>query len=175
MRTILSLTSRFILGTARWEQNGATVAGGNRGGSETNQLSNPCGLFVDDDDTVIVADTWNHRIVEWKRGATNGTVLAGGNGAGNRPDQLNYPTDVIYDKETDSLIICGGGRVTRWPRRNGTRSGETIIDNIDCYGLTMDDEGSLYVTDIGKHEVRRFRRRRRVASWWLVEMGKVLP
>ena len=108
---------------------------------------------------MIVADRGNHRIVGWKRGATSGTVLAGGNGEGNRLDQLKYPTDVIFDKETDSLIISEyrNYRVTRWPRRNGTRSGETIIDNIGCYGLAMDDEGSLYVTDWKKHEVRRYR------------------
>jgi sugar lactone lactonase YvrE len=125
-----------------------------------NQLYYPYGLFVDDEDTVIVAEYGNHRIVEWKRGDTSGTVLAGGNGEGNRPDQLFLPTDVIFDKETDSLIICnyGNGRVTRWPRRKGTRNGETIIDNIPCHGLTMDDEGSLYVTDYDKHQVRRYRR-----------------
>ena len=59
-----------------------------------------------EEDTVIVADYENHRIVEWKRSATNGTVLAGGNGQGNQPNQLNSPTDVIFDKATDSLIIC---------------------------------------------------------------------
>ena len=109
---------------------------------------------------MIVADGRNHRIVEWRRGATSGTVLAGGNGEGNRPDQLKYPTDVIFDKETDSLIICdrGNDRVTRWSRRKDTQSGETIIDNIPCYGLAMDDEGSLYVTDVRKHEVRCYRR-----------------
>jgi sugar lactone lactonase YvrE len=96
--------------------------------------------------------------MEWKRGATNGTVLAGGNGKGNRPDQLNQPTDVIFDKETDSLIICDRGnlRVTRWPRQSGTRSGEAIIINIECYGLAVDDVGSLYVADTNQHEVRRF-------------------
>ena len=47
--------------------------------------------------------------------------------------------------------------MVRWPRRNGT-NGETIISNIDCVGLTMDENGSLYVTDDGKHEVRRYRR-----------------
>ncbi|CAF5160109.1 unnamed protein product, partial [Rotaria sp. Silwood1] len=45
----------------------------------------------------------------------------------------------------------------RWPRRNGT-SGETIISNIDCRGLTMDENGFLYVVDYVKHEVRRYRR-----------------
>jgi sugar lactone lactonase YvrE len=116
-------------------------------------------LYVDDDQTVYVADLSNHRIVEWKRGASIGQVVAGGNGQGSGTHQLSNPHDVIVDKERDSLIICdmGNKRVVRWPRRNGT-SGETIISNIDCGALTMDENGSLYVTDDGKHEVRRYRR-----------------
>ena len=92
--------------------------------------------------------------------ATSGTVLAGDNGKGGRPDQFDRPTDVIFDKETDSLLICdrGNRRLTRWSRRSGTRTGETIIGDIDCFGLAMDHEGSLYVTDTEKHEVRRYRR-----------------
>ncbi|CAF4470278.1 unnamed protein product [Rotaria sp. Silwood2] len=108
---------------------------------------------------MYVADTWNHRIVEWKWGATSGQVVAGGNGQGSGAHQLYNPRDVIVDKERDSLIICdrSNRRVVRWSRRNGT-SGETIISNIDCVDLTMDENGSLYVTDNGKDEVRRYRR-----------------
>ncbi|CAF1528785.1 unnamed protein product, partial [Rotaria sp. Silwood1] len=144
---------------ARWQQNGIIVAGGKRQGNEINQLSNPCGLYVDDDQTIYVADQSNHRIVEWKRGATSGQVVAGGNGQGSGDHQLSNPTDVIIDKERDSLIICdhSNQRVVRWPRRNGT-SGETIISNIYCMGLTMDENESLYVTDYGKDEVRRYRK-----------------
>ncbi|CAF5039462.1 unnamed protein product [Rotaria sp. Silwood1] len=139
---------------AKWTQNGITVAGGNGLGSETNQLNRPSGLYVDDDQTIYITDCWNNRIVEWKFGAKNGKVVAGGNGA----HQLNWPRDVIIDKESDSLIICDGEnkRVVRWPRRNGTR-GETIISNISCCGLTMDDNGFLYVVDVEKHEVRRYK------------------
>ncbi|CAF5159573.1 unnamed protein product, partial [Rotaria sp. Silwood1] len=124
-----------------------------------NQLSNPWGLYVDNDQTIYVADQENHRIIEWKWNATSGQVVAGGNGQGSGDHQLNEPTDVIIDKERDCLIICdgGNGRVVRWPRRNGT-SGETIISNIYCWGLTMDENGSLYVIDYGKHEVKRYRR-----------------
>ncbi len=116
-------------------------------------------MYVDDDQTVYVADYSNHRIVEWKWGATSGQVVAGGNGSGSGAHQLSNPADVIVDKERDSLIICdySNKRVVRWPRRNGT-SGETIISNIYCWGLTTDENGSLYVTDYGKHEVRRYRR-----------------
>ncbi|CAF1484704.1 unnamed protein product, partial [Rotaria sordida] len=144
---------------ARWQQNGITVAGGNRQGNGINQLSNPLGLYVDDDQIIYVADQSNHRIVEWKWGAMSGHVVAGGNGPGSGDHQLSNPQDVIVDKERDSLIISDreNRRVVRWPRRNGT-SGETIISNIYCLGLTMDENGSLYVSDFEKHEVRRYRR-----------------
>ncbi|CAF5015574.1 unnamed protein product, partial [Rotaria sp. Silwood1] len=155
----LHASSIDIHPNARWQQNGLTVAGGNRDGNAINQLYNPLGLYVDDDQTIYVADLSNHRIMEWKRDATSGQVVAGGNGQGSGTHQLSNPFDVIVDKETDSLIICdrSNKRVVRWPRRNGT-SGETIISNINCVGLTMDENGSLYVVDYGKDEVRRYRR-----------------
>jgi sugar lactone lactonase YvrE len=95
--------------------------------------------------------------MEWKNGATNGQVVAGGNGQGNRTDQLSNPTDVIVDEENDSLIICdyGNKRVARWPRQNGT-VGEILITDIACWGLAMDNNGYLYISDINKHEVRRW-------------------
>ena len=129
---------------AKWQQNGLTVAGGNGQGNGINQLSNPWGLYVDDDQTIYVADESNHRIVEWKWGATSGQVVAGGNGQGSGNHQLSNPTDVIVDKERDSLIICdcSNRRVVRWPRRNGT-NGETIISNIDCCGF---DNGREWIS-----------------------------
>ncbi|CAF3813320.1 unnamed protein product [Rotaria sp. Silwood1] len=144
---------------ARWQQNGLTVAGGNGEGNGINQLLYPRGLYVDEDQTIYVADQYNHRIVEWKWGATSGQVVAGGNGQGSGAHQLNEPRDVIVDKERDCLIISdrSNRRVVQWPRRNGT-SGETIISNISCWGLTIDENGSLYVVDYGKNEVRRYRR-----------------
>ncbi|CAF5064522.1 unnamed protein product [Rotaria sp. Silwood1] len=143
---------------AKWSQNGITVAGGNGRGSETNQLNGPWGLYVDDDQTIYIADRYNHRIVEWKSDVKNGQVVAGGNGRGDEAHQFWGPQDVIINKETDSLIISDNGNntVVRWPRRNGTR-GETIISNISCYGLTMDDSGFLYVVDVEKQEVRRYK------------------
>ncbi|CAF4149897.1 unnamed protein product [Rotaria sordida] len=91
-------------------------------------------------------------------GDTNGQVVAGGNGVGDRLDQLNSPTDVLIDKETDSLIICDhwNQRVVRWSRRSGTTQGEILIDNIRCWGLAMDDQRYLYISDNDKHKVRRY-------------------
>ncbi|CAF2818283.1 unnamed protein product [Rotaria sp. Silwood2] len=142
---------------AKWSQNGKTVAGGNGPGSAINQLHYPWDLYVDDDQTIYVAEYSNQRIMEWNCGAMSGQVVAGGNKQGNRTNQLNGPANVIIDKENDSVIICdqGNRRVVRWPRRNG-KSGETIISEIDCWGLTIDSNGYLYVSDYKKHEVRRW-------------------
>jgi sugar lactone lactonase YvrE len=131
--------------------NGITVAGGNGNGNKLNQLSYPKGVFIDDDQTIYVADTQNYRIVEWKRNAKTGRIIAGGNG------QLNGPRNVIIDKKNDSLIICDreNSRVVRWSFQN--LEIEDIISNIDCSDLIMDNDGYLYVSDIGKHEVRRWK------------------
>ncbi|CAF2227613.1 unnamed protein product, partial [Rotaria magnacalcarata] len=148
-----------IPANAKWSQNGVTVAGGNGQGDATNQLYLPYSLFVDDDQTVVIADYMNHRITQWKKGdTTNGQVVAGGKGEGNGLNQLNDPTDVLIDKETDSLIICdrANQRVVRWSRRSGTTQGEILIDNIRCNGLAMDEKRYLYVSDWVKHEVRRY-------------------
>ena len=144
---------------ARWSQNGMTVAGGNGDGNAVNQLDWPRGLDIDDDNqSIVIADCENHRIVEWKIGASHGKVIAGGQGYGNRLDQLNWPTDVLIDKETNSLLIAdaGNGRVLRWSRRQETTHGEVILDNVVCEGLAIDHQRYLYVSDTEKHEVRRF-------------------
>ncbi|CAF3519885.1 unnamed protein product [Rotaria socialis] len=73
-------------------------------------------------------------------------------------ENLYCPAGVIIDNEKDSLIICDyvNDRVVRWSPQNG-ESGETIISNVRCWGLTMDDERNLYIVDFRAHDVRRYR------------------
>ncbi|CAF4844802.1 unnamed protein product [Rotaria socialis] len=153
-------TSKFdIPDNAEWTQNGVTIAGSHGQGDATNQLFWPHGLFVDDDQTVAVADFGNDRIIQWKKDdTTNGQVIAGGKDQGNGLNQLNRPTDVLIDKETDSLIICDwqNQRVVRWSRRSGTTQEEIFIDNIACYGLALNEQRYLYVSGTKKHEVRLY-------------------
>ena len=108
---------------------------------------------------MYVTEWSNPRVTLWGVGMTSGRVVAGGNEWGSLVNQLANPRDVIVDKERDSIIICdrSNRRVVRWPRRNG-ESGETIISNIDCWSLTMDENGDLYVSDDQRHDVRQYRR-----------------
>ena len=53
------------------------VAGGNRNGSEINQLSMPTDIIINrKNNSIIICDRGNRRIVEWSlRNATNGNIL----------------------------------------------------------------------------------------------------
>ena len=144
---------------SQWQRHAVTVAGGRGQGNGTDQVYCPHGLFVDEHQTVYAVDWGNHRIMAWNAGATTGEIVAGGNGQGNRLNQLNWPTDVIVDGQTDTLLICDSGnqRIMRCPRCSSSdRRPEVVIENIACYGLTMDNYGSLYVSDTEKNEVRRY-------------------
>jgi len=141
-------------GDTIFKQDGITIAGGNGRGNQLNQLNFPWSVHVDDNNQIIyIAESENHRVVEWKYGAKSGQVVAGGNGGGTRMDQLYRPAYVTVDQINDCLIISdyGNRRVVRWSRQNNTNQ-EIIISDIDCLGLTLDNNGNLYVCDYKKNE-----------------------
>ena len=151
---------------ARWSTNGLAVAGGFGEGAGLNQLHFPFGLDIDDDGSLFIADTHNHRIVRWRPNARQGEIIAGGEGPNNLPRQLNEPLAVLIDRINRNLIISDSQnrRVLRWSfdqRRPNGFAGEVILSNIYSFSLAMDVEGSLYVSDGERHEVRRYGRRDR--------------
>ncbi|CAF4051194.1 unnamed protein product [Adineta steineri] len=135
----------------KWKQTAITAAGGNRRGQKLNLVNYPFGIFIDKKKNVFIADSHNHRVVEWKCNAKEGQIIAGGNGKGNQLDQLNRPTDVIYDQQNDSTIIADYGN------RRVIQNQQILINNIDCWGLAMDKQGFLYVSNWRKNEVRRWK------------------
>ena len=145
----------------KWKQYGKTIAGGNGKGDQLNQLNRPYGIYVDHQQQhIYIVDNENHRIVKWKLGENNGQIVAGGNGRGNRIDQLNLPTDVILDENNKSLIISdyGNKRVVRWSLQNPNSDKEILIENIECVGLMMNENGDLFVCDTQNHSVKRWRK-----------------
>ncbi|CAF1274297.1 unnamed protein product [Adineta steineri] len=153
-------SSVMIDNNTKWKQNASTVAGGNMPGSGINQLNGPQGIYIDNDDqSIYIADTGNYRIVRWKLGANNGEMVAGGNGPGPETNQLSMPVDVLLDKHKKYLIICDAlinQRVMRWYRQNNPDP-EILISHIACWGLAIDNNGDLYISDQGKHQVIRWR------------------
>ncbi|CAF0805913.1 unnamed protein product [Adineta steineri] len=123
----------------------------------------PYSVYVDDDQTIYIADHGNNHVIAWKYGATSGQLIASGNGSGFNgsgceTNQLNKPINVVVDRRRNHVFISDSGnmRVVRWPCENGT-NGEVIISNISCRGLGIDNNGDLYVSDWKKNEVRRWK------------------
>ncbi|CAM4839754.1 unnamed protein product, partial [Rotaria magnacalcarata] len=158
MMTPVRGTDAPLLPYAKWKNNGSTIVGGNGMGDTCNSLNTPFGLYIDNVETVYAADSKNHRVIAFFSQPPSCKVVAGGHGPGKELNQLNQPTDVIMDRSTSMLVICDrfNLRVVRWPHLDGSR-GDVLLSAIECFGLTMDDRGSLYVSNSDKNEVRRFK------------------
>lgn len=90
------------------------AAGGNGRGSRCDQLNYPKGVVADLSGAVLVADTFNHRVMRWSPGASRGEVIVGGNGCGYALDQLHRPIGLAFDGEGGLLIAdTGNHRVLR--------------------------------------------------------------
>lgn len=149
---------------ARWNQNGITVAGGKGQGSALNQLAYPNGIFIDDSDgSIYVADKDNNRVMKYIRGNLNGQIVAGETRSGNNSNQLNGLTKVILDKY-GNMFICDrmNKRIQRWSINKNY--GETILNNINCWGLALHNDGSLYISDTDNHQVLKWPQNKIVAG-----------
>ena len=140
-----------------------TIAGGNDQDTRLDQLNSPRGISLDDENQIIyIADSDNHRIVEWRLDRNTTRIVAGGNGPGDELDQLNEPSDVIIDRQNDDLIIAdrGNRRVIRRSRYSNSPA-QIIIRKIDCDRLVMHKDGTLYVSDYTNNAVRRWQKGKR--------------
>ena len=145
---------------------GITVAGGNGGGGNSNQLSWPSGVARDKDGNIYVADFGNHRVQKWAPGATSGTTFAGGNGPGPASNQLYWPTGVCVDATGNIYVVdfkVGNYRVQKWAL--GATSGTTVASGDSKgevgafyykYDIFVDGMGNLYLTDIDNHRVQKW-------------------
>ncbi|CAF1620188.1 unnamed protein product [Rotaria magnacalcarata] len=94
---------------------GIVVAGGQGNGSALTQSHHPFGLFVDQMDTLYVAEYSNNRVIRWPQGAKQGTVIVGGNGAGAGANQLNHPIGLSVDRPGNLYVVDHGNlRVQRF-------------------------------------------------------------
>ena len=156
---VVAFGNNFYL-DLRWKQHATTIAGGNGQGNRLDQLFSPFDFVIDyDTQTLYIADWGNARILEWTPSGRIGRVLAGGQGEGNHIHQLNHPADVIIDRQSNSLIIAdqGNKRVLQWSPHKDPHA-QVIIADIDCCRLAMHRDGTLYVSDCGKNEVKQWKR-----------------
>jgi Cadherin domain/FG-GAP-like repeat/NHL repeat/Calx-beta domain len=152
---------------AKGATTGTTVAGGLtfNDNNNTNQLSNPQGLYVDGSRNVYVTTNWNHAVQKWAPNATQPTIVAGGNWYGSQSNQL---ADVqgIYVDNLGTVYVAdqNNHRVQKWLAGanegitiagiNGNSSSELGKLNSPS-AVSFDGLGNLYVAERNNHRVQK--------------------
>ncbi|CAF4184975.1 unnamed protein product [Adineta steineri] len=132
----------------KFQQSAVTVAGG---------------IFIDNDKSIYIADSLNHRIVKWTTNSNTGQIVGGGNGKGNKNNQLYNPTNIIYDEKNNSFIISD---VRRY--KQGDKKGELVaggngkgknLNQLNCpYYIFIDEDFSLYISDHDNNRVMKWKK-----------------
>ncbi|CAF1304633.1 unnamed protein product [Didymodactylos carnosus] len=102
-------------------------------GSALNQLQGLEELFVDEHDTIYVADVENDRIQKWLKGSLAGQTVTGGDEKG---------SDLSSAKS--GVLIEGGSKGNEITKFHGPK------------GVQFDADGNLYVADRNNHRVQKF-------------------
>ncbi|CAF4080995.1 unnamed protein product [Adineta steineri] len=106
----------------KWNPNGtnSTLVAGSltaASGSDSQHLSSPYGLFVDEIYSLLyVADASNNRVQRFSLGNLTGVTVAGGNGQGTASNQLNFPSAIHVSQPDNSYYICDyhNSRIQKW-------------------------------------------------------------
>ncbi|CAF1189894.1 unnamed protein product [Adineta steineri] len=155
---------------ANGASSGTTIAGiTGTPGSTNDTLCGPCGIARDSNTgTLYIADTFNHRIMQYLLNASSGTVVAGGNGPGSNNTQLAYPYGFTFDSPSNSLFIANypNNNIVRWVLGASSwtlvigsptgLSGDTSTLLNNPVGITLDPLGNIYVADSGNHRIQFF-------------------
>ena len=154
--------------SAQWVSNAIIVAGSApvASGSGLSSLNTSHGIRIVDGTTLYIADKDNHRVVVIKPGSNNATAIIGtAQGAG--VSQFSQPTDIFVTSAFVYVLDAANYRVQMWPR-NGS-SGITVAGTTGStgnsssnntfgfsYGIHVDKDGFIYVSDQPNHRVLRF-------------------
>jgi sugar lactone lactonase YvrE len=128
-------------------------------GSGPGEFNRAEGLFIDDQDHVLVADACNHRIQVFD---AEGRFLRQFGRAGNAAGELSYPYDVCVDGEGRHYVCeFGNSRVqifdaagTSLEILGGPGAVPGMFNN--PWGVALDSQGNLYVADSQNHRVQKF-------------------
>ncbi|MEG9432623.1 NHL domain-containing protein [Terriglobus sp. ADX1] len=127
--------------------------------SQNARLRNPSGLAIDSDNTLLIADTGNHRI---RRLTSNGTIVAvagtgkeGDSGDGGPATSATFrrPTALLVLKDRSILIADTDARRLRVLSPDGTIRpyGSTSFRSPE--GMTLDASGSIVIADAQLQQV----------------------
>ena len=138
------------------------VAGTGVNGSAPDMFNFPCGIFVDTNFIVYVADTDNHRVQLFHAGEKNGTTVAGA-GAPNG-GILNRPHALVLDGNGYLFIIEHGAHRLTVSGPNGFQCvagcngtpGSASNQLKFPVALALDSYGNIFVSDRDNNRIQKF-------------------
>ncbi|CAF0796345.1 unnamed protein product [Rotaria sordida] len=158
----------------RWNSLGIVVLGNGTAGSESNQLKNPFGIYIDNDDILYVADFGNNRIQRMILSTGAITTIAGNDTAGNRTGTPGNATNQFYgiknlwlDSSYQYLYVVESlnNHVMRFSTNSINGTAGTIVaggnnpgNNTDqlnnLQGIYYDiSSNSMYIANYGGHTI----------------------
>ena len=138
------------------------VAGTGCPGMTSYMLSDPNGIFIDDNFNLYVADSSNNRIQRFRPGESNGITVAG-YGAQNSIT-LYSPTDVVLDADGYLFIVDQKNHRVVGSGPYGFRciigctgySGSAADRLLYPRTLSFDTDGNIYVADTNNNRIQKF-------------------
>ncbi len=146
------------------------VAGTGTAGTAANQLNMPCGIAVDRQGNMYIADHGNHRVMRYAPNATSGTLIIGSGAAGSNSLSLRNPASLYLDEHNSWLYIAdvNNHRVQRFSLNNSfPLNGTTVAGGNGAglgshqlnspYGIWVSNKtGAVYVADSNNHRIQRW-------------------
>jgi hypothetical protein len=139
------------------------AAGTGAFGSTSNTFRNPCGIFVDTNFDLYVADRGNDRIQLFRSGQLNAITVAGANSP-NTTITLNFPTGIVLDvdkylfivDQSNHRIVRSGPSGFRCIAGCSGANGSSSHQLFYPYTLSFDSYGNIFVTDSDNHRIQKF-------------------
>ena len=128
-------------------------------GSGQGQFKNPCGVAVDHEGNILVADYNNHRIQKF---TANGQFLAAVGFKGNGRLQFFHPCDIAFNSHNKKLYITDSNPRVQVLNSDLSysstfgRPGSTAGHFNYPRGIACDSTGNVYVADCGNNSIQVF-------------------
>lgn len=141
-------------------------------------IDHPEGLAVDQQGNLLVADTWNNRIL---RADGSGKLVTSFGAAGAKDGQFMCPRSVTTDKSGSIYVVDNwNNRIEKFSpdgkflmkfAKQGSPKGydEAPGKFLYPYGIAVDSKGFIYVSDLDQNRIHKFDQNGKFVMMWGTE------
>jgi len=140
------------------------------GGTTSDTLWKPVGVFADENENVFVADWNNQRIQYWEKNAKSGKTVAGNGTQGSALNEFSYPNRVLLDSKKNIIVAdTQNERITKWPPKydpetsigtimaGGNGAGLNPYQLNNPWGLYYDEPNQIfYISNQESHSITQW-------------------